>query len=50
MWYHIKKKFSQHHPLRGDLYNLMSEQLTLMVRKGLFSYSGFNFRNRDEAS
>ncbi|PKL77673.1 MAG: hypothetical protein CVV27_04830 [Candidatus Melainabacteria bacterium HGW-Melainabacteria-1] len=50
MWYHIKKKFSQHHPLRGDLYNLMSEQLTLMVRKGLFSYSDFNFRDRDESS
>lgn len=50
MWYYIKKKFSQHHPLRGDLYNLMSESLTVMVRKGVFSYVDFNFRDRDEGT
>lgn len=50
MWYYIKKKFTQHHPLRGDMYNLMGEQLTLMVRKGLFTYADFNFRDRDEGS
>jgi len=50
MWYYIKKKFSNHHPLRGDMYNLMSSQLTLMVRKGLFSYADFNFRDRDADS
>lgn len=32
MWYYIKKKFSQHHPLRGDHYSLMIKSLTLMVR------------------
>jgi hypothetical protein len=50
MWYFIKKKFSTHHPLRGDMYNLMSSELTLMVRKGLFSYADFNFRDRDADS
>src|SRR5690606_12972000 len=47
MWYYIKKKFSKHNALRGDMYGLMSSQLTMMVRKGLFSYEDFNFRDRD---
>ncbi len=47
MWYYIKKKFSVHKPLRGDMYNLMCSELTDMVRKGLFSYRDFNFRDRD---
>lgn len=50
MWYYIKKKFSKHHPLRGDMYKLMSSQLTMMVRRGLFSYADFNFRDRDADS
>ena len=47
MWYYIKKKFTIHKPLRGDMYNLMCSELTSMVRKGLFSYRDFNFRDRD---
>lgn len=47
MWYYIKKKFSEHKPLRGDLYGTMVSELTDMVRKGLFNYSDFNFRDRD---
>lgn len=47
MWYYIKKKLTQHHPLRGNMYDLMTQQLTLMVKKGLFGYADFNFRDRD---
>lgn len=50
MWYYIKKKFSQHHALRGDRYGLMVKNLTLMVRKGLFSYAEFNFRDTDQGN
>lgn len=47
MWYYIKKKFMEHKPLRGDMYGLMVSELTDMVRKGLFGYLDFNFRDRD---
>lgn len=50
LWYYIKKKFSKHHALRGDWYNLMSQELTRMIKAGLFTYSDFNFRDRDESS
>lgn len=47
MWYYIKRKLSQHHALRGDRYGLLVKNLTLMVKKGLFGYADFNFRDPD---
>lgn len=50
MWYYIKKKFSKHHALRGDHYGTMSKELAKMVKKGLFSYADFKFRDSDSGN
>ncbi len=48
MWYHIKSRISRYKPLRGHYYGTMSAVLAALVREGLFSYTDFNFRDRDK--
>jgi len=47
LWYYIKKKTTQHRATQGNHYSVVSDQLLLMVKAGLFAYRDFNFRDKD---
>jgi len=38
LWYYIKKKTTQHRATQGNHYSVVSDQLLLMVKAGLFAY------------